>query len=141
MSISLCDLPIELLTTLVFSELSPFDLARLFQVNVQLNNAVCQFLTHIKRIRMPTMHHVPSGELAAHKRKCFNFMSRYTTHLVSLGEENNYDNFLYNWMRNPDLLRVVKKNPKLKIIDLKWTTISHAVLRQLLLCENLRFLR
>merc|ERR1719187_2893529 len=67
-------------------------------------------------------------------------MTRYTTHLVSLGEDNDI-HFLYAWMRNPDLLRVVKKNPKLKIIDLKWTTISHAVLRQLLLCENLRFLR
>ena len=137
----LSDLPIELLTTLVITELSPFDLARLFQVNVQLNNAVCQFLTHIKRIRMPIITRgYPSGDIATHQRKCFNFMTRYTTHLVELGEDKS-DNFLYSWMRNPDLLRVIKKNPKLKIIDLKWTTISHAVLRQLLLCENLRFLR
>ena len=143
MSLSLCDLPIELLTTLVFSELSPFDLARLFQVNVQLNNAVCQFLAHIKRIKMPTTYQFPRRHLTAHRRKCFNFMTRHTTHLVSLGDDKEIRSISdqYYWMRNPDLMRVIKKNPKLEIIDVRGVTISHAVLRQLLLCEKLRFLR
>ena len=141
MSVSLCDLPIELLTTLVFTELSPFDLARLFQVNVQLNNAVCQFLAHIKTVKMPHRHDFPIDSRAAHQRKCFNFMVRYTTNLVTLGTDMSDHYIFYHWMLNADLIRVVKKNPKLEIIDLRWTTISHAVLRQLLLCENLRFLR
>ena len=68
-------------------------------------------------------------------------MSRYTTNLVSLGNDNNNGYIHYDWMLNADLMRVIKKNPKLEIIDLRWTTISHVVLRQLLLCENLRFLR
>ena len=156
-SVSLCDLPIELLTTLVFTELSPFDLARLCQVNVKLNNAVCQYLIHTKTLKMPRDQDFPCWndsdkqkvrscpELRAHQRKCFNFMARHAANLVTLGDDTvtdfRYTDFRYRWMLSADLIKVIKKNPKLEIIDVRGMTISHRVLKQLLLCEKLRFLR
>ena len=141
----MCDLPIELLTTLVFSELSPFDLARLCQVNVLLNNAVCQFLAHIKCFKMPNDREFPCakngrrptiGEMTAHRRKCLNFMVRHTNNLVVLSDDS-----LEYRMLNTDLIRVVKKNPKLEIFYVRRSTISHPLLKQLLLWEKLSFLR
>ena len=149
-SVSLCDLPIELVTSLVFTELSPLDLARLWQVNVKLNNAVCQYLIHMKTLKMPDKRDFPCWndsyqqrvgtcpELRAHQRKCFDFMTRHAANLVII---DAYVNYRCRWMLNADLIKVIKKNPKLEIIDIRGTTISHPVLKQLLLCENLKFLR
>ena len=141
--LSLCDLPLEVLTTLVLPELSPFDLARLCQVNGWMNNAVFDFLTNIKSVKMPKQYDDDWRELFTNNemRRCFQFMTRHTTKLVTLGNDIWYGDEHYRWMLNGDLMRVIQRNPKLRIIDLHETKISHAVLRQLLLCKNLKFVR
>ena len=143
---NLCDLPIELLTTFIFTDLTAFDLARLCQVNVQLNHAVCRFLADIKTVKMPMYRDfLDMGfgqvDVTAAQRKCFNFMSRHTTNLVSVGEFKRRCDLSWNWIRMPDLLRVVQRNPRLERIELYGVQISHLVLQQLLLCDNLWFVR
>ena len=143
---NLCDLPIELLTTFIFTDLTAFDLARLCQVNVQLNHAVCRFLADIKTVKMPMYRDfLDMGfgqvDVTAAQRKCFNFMSRHTTNLVAVGEFKHPHDRSWAWMLMADLMRVVQRNPKLERIDLFGVQISHVVLQQLLLCDNLRFIR
>ena len=78
-------------------------------------------------------------EVTAAQRKCLNFMARHTTNLVAVGEFNPRDR--WDWMLMPDLMRLLQRNPKVERIDLYGVRISHSVLQQLLLCDNLRFIR
>ena len=52
-----------------------------------------------------------------------------------------YTTYTHFCITNKDLLNVIKRNPNLKKIHLSGFKMSHKVLKQILLCEKLTYLR
>jgi len=132
MSSVLANLPPELLLTLVLPFFNPHDLARLLQVNIRLNNLVHTYLQGIKVINLQR-----DREWNVDYKNCFKFMTSETTKLVRI----RLDVAIASCISNKDLFRVIQRNPNLEKIDMTGVTISHRVLKQLLLCQKLNFLK